>query len=293
MTSAFIQQCRSKHFLLGQSERDNNLIAKTLSKSILDEVESPDTAAQKIRGSNPTRHTIKSSISTRSFLIPSNSNFVQDDVRNGLTSIETTFDFIVMDPPWWNKYIRRVVRATTVASSPSSSSSGYQMLCKEDILSMPIERLVHRTNGLVAIWCTNSPSHIADIHSELLPKWNLKLLTIWFWIKITTSGETVCDFGLPLQKQPFEQLFIACHKDAAAEKFDDLRRNGRRYLFSVPSAIHSHKPPIFEMFKNYLTPAAAEPKCLEIFARYLQPNFTSIGLEVLKLQNIKLFNEVG
>lgn len=35
--------------------------------------------------------------------------------------------------------------------------------------------------------------------------------------------------------------------------------------------------------------AADDIRCLEIFARYLLPNYTSIGLEVYKLQNTNLF----
>lgn len=34
------------------------------------------------------------------------------------------------------------------------------------------------------------------------------------------------------------------------------------------------------------------PKCLEIFARNVYPNFTSVGTEVLKLQNANLFDVV-
>lgn len=33
------------------------------------------------------------------------------------------------------------------------------------------------------------------------------------------------------------------------------------------------------------------PKCLELFARYLMPNCTSIGFDVLKMQNLDLFVE--
>ena len=32
-----------------------------------------------------------------------------------------------------------------------------------------------------------------------------------------------------------------------------------------------------------------EPKCLEIFARYLLPRWTSWGLEVLKFQHLSLY----
>lgn len=43
---------------------------------------------------------------------------------------------------------------------------------------------------------------------------------------------------------------------------------------------------ILEVIKEYLP---SEPKCLEIFARYLLPGWTSWGLEVLKFQDLSLY----
>lgn len=45
---------------------------------------------------------------------------------------------------------------------------------------------------------------------------------------------------------------------------------------------------VLDLFRDYLP---AKPKALELFARYLLPGFTSIGLEVLKLQNLELYIE--
>lgn len=146
---------------------------------------------------------------------------------------KSCFDFVSIDPPWWNKYIRRARNA--------NSESGYPMLDSDAILNIPLANRIN-ANSLVVIWCTNSPSHISFIKDKLLPQWNLTLLSTWFWVKITQSGRTVCEFGLPLQKQPFEQLFVACHKDSELKRFERLVET--RYLFSVPSAVHSHKPPI-------------------------------------------------
>lgn len=41
-----------------------------------------------------------------------------------------------------------------------------------------------------------------------------------------------------------------------------------------------------EIIKDYLP---NEPKCLEIFARYLLPGWTSWGLEILKFQHLLLY----
>lgn len=57
------------------------------------------------------------------------------------------------------------------------------MLYNEDICNLPIEKLT-KENTIVAIWCTNSLSHIDAIKTDFLPKWNLKLIATWFWVKV-------------------------------------------------------------------------------------------------------------
>ncbi|MEQ2217281.1 hypothetical protein XENOCAPTIV_003006 [Xenoophorus captivus] len=61
----------------------------------------------------------------------------------------------------------------------------------------------------------------------------------------------------------------------------------KRLIVSVPSALHSQKPLLSEVLKSYI---GAEAKCLELFARNLQPGWTSWGNEVLKFQHISYFN---
>ena len=62
------------------------------------------------------------------------------------------------------------------------------------------------------------------------------------------------------------------------------------FLFSVPSAIHSHKPPLDEILSD-LGLLKNRGKRLELFARYLMPNWTSFGNQVLKLQERQYFIE--
>ena len=61
---------------------------------------------------------------------------------------------------------------------------------------------------------------------------------------------------------------------------------------SVPSAIHSHKPPLDEILSD-LGLLKNRGKRLELFARYLMPNWTSFGNQVLKLQQRQYFIENG
>jgi N(6)-adenine-specific DNA methyltransferase len=85
-----------------------------------------------------------------------------------------------------------------------------------------------------------------------------------------------------------------------------------KILLSVPSAVHSHKPPLhgvykvfslskkncsvhanFCLFSDLLMPyVESKPKILELFARSLMPDTTSCGFEVLKLQHDFLFQQV-
>lgn len=67
-------------------------------------------------------------------------------------------------------------------------------------------------------------------------------LICFYCLQITNHGEPICDFGMAFQKQPFEKVFIACHVDSDDRIFDHIERE--KFIFSVPSAIHSHKPPL-------------------------------------------------
>lgn len=228
-------KCRQLGLLQSSESVKNNFRAQKLAL----EVQSAVDGTKVLSGRNNTDIPIISQIGQDTFLIPPYCKFFQNDVLlidNLLPN--SNFDFVSIDPPWWNKYVRRARNA--------NSKSGYPMLDSDAILSIPLEKAI-AANSLVAIWCTNSPAHISLIKEKLVVKWQLQLLSTWYWVKITQSGHTVCDFGLPLQKQPFEQLFVACHVDSDMERFTSLVDS--RYVFSVPSAVHSHKPPILGKLK--------------------------------------------
>lgn len=75
---------------------------------------------------------------------------------------------------------------------------------------------------------------------------NIMKSTTEFNSQITKYGETICDFDLPLKKQPFERIFIACHTDSTHE----FNIPDEKLIYSVPSGIHSHKPPLHGLKKN-------------------------------------------
>jgi N(6)-adenine-specific DNA methyltransferase len=82
-----------------------------------------------------------------------------------------------------------------------------------------------------------------------------------------------------------------------------------KILVSVPSAVHSHKPPLHGAYHTFtlhtetnvqlclssdllLPYVEKKPKILELFARSLMQDTTSCGYEVLKLQHDFLFQQV-
>lgn len=139
-------------------------------------VEEP-TVFPKFHGQNPSTSPVVTTFVGRQFLIPPKSVFYNDDIRN-LSNILPNgekFDLIVLDPPWRNKYIRRLKAIRTELS--------YQMLYNEDLVAIPLDEYIHE-NTLVVIWCTNSNIHHKAILETFLPKWSLKLLAKWFWIKV-------------------------------------------------------------------------------------------------------------
>lgn len=213
----------------------------------------------------------------RNYLIPPNCRFYNKDVRYLSHYLDTTkFDFILIDPPWSNRFIKR---------TKASIKSSYSTLDHEDIASIPLENHI-KTESLVVVWCTNSDTHISELKTRFIPKWNLKLIANWYWVKIDKSGDLICPFADKGNKQPFEQIFICTNKDYEAIEGKIKKQD---LIFSIPSTIHSHKPFLLPIFSQFLP---ENPKCLELFARSLYENFTSFGTEVIKLQNILLFDEI-
>lgn len=140
------------------------------------------------QGENQLGNAMLTKINQQYILIPPNCKFINNSIDQfDRYCSNDWYDFIVMDPPWWNKYIRRVKKVKT--------SHGYPMIYQQDILNISLEEVI-KPNSLVAIWCTNAPSHSQFIVDQLLPKWNLKLLSIWYWIKVGIHNFILLIFAL-------------------------------------------------------------------------------------------------
>ncbi|TNN65823.1 Methyltransferase-like protein 4 [Liparis tanakae] len=156
-----------------------------------------------------------------------------------------------------------------------------------------IQPLVHSLaspNCLVVTWVTNRPSHLRFVRDELYPHWGVDVVAEWFWVKVTTSGQ----FVFPLDshhKKPYEVLVLGRYRSAADDATSssgtsEVPVEDQRLIVSVPSALHSQKPSLSEVLKPHV---AAGAECLELFARSLQPGWTSWGNEVLKFQHASYF----
>ncbi|PSN46164.1 hypothetical protein C0J52_20929 [Blattella germanica] len=136
-------------------------------------------------------------------------------------------------------------------------------------------------------YSSNKNDVTSDIPSNLLKKkYKKRKIITPDMTDVTHEGKPVCHFSPPPGKQPFEQIVFGRRKGG---KRDQPLPEANKLLVSVPSAIHSHKPPLTDLLAPYLPP---KPQRLELFARYLLPGWTSWGYEVLKLQHYSLYKEL-
>uniref|UniRef100_A0A3Q3VPC5 Uncharacterized protein n=1 Tax=Mola mola TaxID=94237 RepID=A0A3Q3VPC5_MOLML len=211
------------------------------------------------------------------YVIPPHTAFLLSDFTRiqPLVHYERRFDLIVMDPPWENKSVKR--------------SRRYSSLPSTQLKRLPIP-LLASPNCLVVSWVTNRPSHLRFVRNELYPHWGVEVVAEWFWVKVTTSGQFVFPLDSP-HKKPYEVLVLGRYRSSKDDTISSSESSGvpiedRRLIVSVPSALHSQKPSLSEVLKPYIRAGA---KCLELFARSLQPGWTSWGNEVLKFQHTSYF----
>ncbi|XP_071561403.1 N(6)-adenine-specific methyltransferase METTL4 [Temnothorax nylanderi] len=270
--SAMMSAARDKNLFCRNNSFDNNEVARLASMKFYQDTYS--VKDENLYGSNDTNDAIISKAHNKKYVFPRKCTFYCYDVRDIEKKMELSnqYDFILLDPPWWNKSIRRKKMKCAEAS--------YKMMYNEELVKIPIRKLLH-SNGIVAVWCTNSSNHLNSIFNEIFPSWGITYRAKWYWLKVTQAGDAICNFNSAPGKQPYELLILG----SALEK-DKVNIPDGRLMISIPSAVHSHKPPLTEIIKEYLPD---DPKCLEIFARYLVPGWTSWGLEILKFQHLSLY----
>ncbi|CAC5378173.1 METTL4 [Mytilus coruscus] len=274
---------------------------------------------------NCSNSSIKVKIKDDFYFLPAESSFIMGDTVN-LKYFATIlgrneFDFILLDPPWENKSVKR--------------KKQYWTLDNEELFKIPVPEL-SAPGCVIGVWVTNKMKHKDFVIQELFPFWNVDFITTWYWIKVTKTGSTVLDI-MSEHKKPYEILILGkCKhtemKKISEEKIDsktkeenkknDICKNmkckensserissksldGMCYertilpallnnkdlplemtMMSVPSSVHSMKIPLQDIMKPYLP---EKPKCLEIFARNLTPGWCCYGNEVFKHQHMDYF----
>ncbi|XP_047649800.1 N(6)-adenine-specific methyltransferase METTL4 isoform X4 [Phacochoerus africanus] len=221
----------------------------------------------------------------RGLILDGSSQLIQEGLKSGFLHplsekcdkcSRKTYDVIVIDPPWQNKSVKR--------------SNRYSYLSPLQIKQIPIPKLA-APNCLVVTWVTNRQKHLRFVKEELYPSWSVEIVAEWHWVKITSSGEFVFPIDSP-HKKPYEVLVLGRVRERTAlllsrnAEVKELSIPDHKLIVSVPCMLHSHKPPLAEVLKDYIKP---EGEYLELFARNLQPGWTSWGNEVLKFQHMDYF----
>ncbi|NWI32634.1 METL4 protein, partial [Sula dactylatra] len=210
------------------------------------------------------------------YLVPPKSSFLLSDISclQPLLNYKKKYDVIVIDPPWQNKSVKR--------------SNRYSHLSSWQIKQIPVPALA-APNCLVVTWVTNRQKHLRFVKDELYPRWSVKTLAEWHWVKITRAGEFVLPLD-SLHKKPYEVLVLGRFqgdiKETLRKSEDVLPIPEHKLIVSIPCSLHSHKPPLTVVLAEFIKP---DVECLELFARNLQPGWTSWGNEVLKFQHIDYF----
>ncbi|CAG2240289.1 METTL4 [Mytilus edulis] len=156
---------------------------------------------------------IKVKIKDDFYLLPAECSFIMGDTVNlkYFTKIlgRNEFDFILLDPPWENKSVKR--------------KKQYWTLDNEELFKIPVPEL-SAPGCVIGVWVTNKMKHKDFVIQELFPFWNVDFITTWYWIKVTKTGSTVLDI-MSEHKKPYEILILGkCKhtemKDVSDEKID-------------------------------------------------------------------------
>lgn len=109
-SQSFLRMCQTGGHLISTQPKDDR--SNDNAKSFLDYYRTDPSfskAIHRLHGENTLPYSIITTTDGINFLIPPHCKFYNRDIRD-LSGIDLTagqHDLIVIDPPWWNKYIRR------------------------------------------------------------------------------------------------------------------------------------------------------------------------------------------
>ncbi|KAK0831812.1 hypothetical protein LTR03_015453 [Friedmanniomyces endolithicus] len=227
------------------------------------------------------------------YCVPPGSSFCLGDCHNARDfraalreqsdqqDMPNTFDFILLDPPWPNRSVKR-----THQTAGSTYNIAANVRDIEDLLlGMDLDMLM-ADECLVGVWITNKQAVRELVLDEggLFDSWGVQLVEEWIWLKTTVQGEPVTPLDA-LWRKPYEVLLLGRRRrvdrthntNDAAEV--EIRR---RVVMGVPD-LHSRKPSLKELIEPLL-PSNDGYRALEVFARYLVAGWWSWGDECLKFK---------
>ena len=88
--------------------KENNLAARDRANNSYLNYKMPP--ALSLHGCNETQHSLITQINGENYVIPADCQFFCYDVKDITAKINLMsipYDLVLLDPPWWNKYIRR------------------------------------------------------------------------------------------------------------------------------------------------------------------------------------------
>ena len=140
---------------------------------------------------------------------------------------------------------------------------------------------------MVGIWVTNDP-RCHTLGTKLLQKWGCRCVGTWYWLKVNRGGDPICELD-SLHRKPYEMLLIGVKGLSATG--DPFAIPPKRLFCSVPEA-HSRKPQGDALFGELIARHGGHGTMApcELFARNLQPGWTSWGNQVLLFQEESHFS---
>lgn len=200
-------------------------------------------------------------------------SFRQHAKRN---NTKATFDFILLDPPWPNRSIKRTHKTAgaTYQTTPTLEGLG------DMILDMQLDGMMAE-GALVGVWITNKQAarELVLGLGGLFELWGVELVEEWVWLKTTTAGEPTSAVDA-MWKKPYEILLLGRKRGRTSTSGETETSLERRVIIGVPD-LHSRKP----CLKGLIEPLMPDPEqyaALEVFARHLVAGWCSWGDECIK-----------
>lgn len=212
--------------------------------------------------------------------IPPNSTFLLTHLAPTPQSPipNTSFDLLLLDPPWPNRSVRRSSHYHTTPSFSSLES------LLTNLLRTHLKTNPNGHGGIAGIWTTNTHKARQTVRAAFAAT-QLDVCEEWIWVKCTDRGEPV----VPLDgvwRRPYEVLMWG-RGQRQSEKKGEVRR---RVVFGVPD-VHSRKPGLRELVERVFFSGLKEYTAMEVFARSLTAGWWAVGDEVLKFNHAEWWKE--